>query len=358
MSDATDEEARLRALQETGLLDSAPDSRFDRFTRLASAVTGAPITLISLIDANRQWFKSCIGLGAKETPREYAFCDHAIRQTGLFVIPDATADARFADNPLVTGEPHIRFYAGAPLILSNGFAIGTLCVIDTVPRHDLSDAQRESLIDLAHLVVREVEADGEAKNRETAISELQHRISNMFGQMAGLMALSVSGEQTREQYINDLRSRVDSLNELNRQLAKRDWVAGDLRELILAAILPIIGGHKDRLELSGAHMDVSARAAMSISLALSELAVNSLKHGALGGETGNISLTWTHVGDLFSLTWREAADRVAPPPAGRKGFGSSLLTRIVPRDLGGEASLVIEDRHLTYNLRAPVASLI
>lgn len=358
MLDAPSEEARLRALQETRLLDSAPDPRFDRFTRLAGALTGAPITLISLIDANRQWFKSCVGLGAKETPREYAFCDHAIRQTGLFVITDATADARFAHNPLVTGEPHIRFYAGAPLILSNGYAIGTLCVIDTVPRDDLSDVHRTALIDLADLVVREVEAEGEAKNRETAISELQHRIGNMFSQMAGLMALAVSGDQTREQYITDLKGRVESLNELNRQLAKRDWVAGDLRDLMVAAIMPVIGGKRDRLEISGVGMDINAKAAMSVSLALSELAVNSLKHGALGGDTGNISLTWSHAGELFSLTWSEAADHVVPPPTGRKGFGSSLLTRIVPRDLGGEASFVIENGHLTYNLQVPLSSMV
>lgn len=357
MTEVSSEDARLQALQETGLLDSAIDPRFDRFTRLASALTGAPIALISLIDANRQWFKSCIGLGAKETPREYAFCDHAIRQADLFIIPDATADPRFANNPLVTGEPNIRFYAGAPLYLSNGYAIGTLCIIDTAPRVDLTPTEKQALLDLGSLVVAEVEADTEARKRETAISELQHRMGNMFGQIAGLMALAVSGEQTREEYINDLKSRVSSLNELNRQLAKGDWVAGDLKDLVDAALLPIIAGKHDRLVIDGARINVNAKAAMSISLALSELAVNSLKHGALK-DGGGIKLTWTQVGDVFELHWHEAADALKQPVTGRKGFGSSLLTRIVPRDLGGEAALDMATGRLTYHLKAPLLSLV
>lgn len=137
-----DEQQRLAALHGLHVLDTPPDERFDRITRCAQRLFDVPIALISLIDANRQWFKSCQGLSVAETPRSISFCGHAILQDNPLVIPDALQDARFADNPLVTGEPHIRFYAGYPLRHSNGAKLGTLCLIDRRPRtfdeHDLA----------------------------------------------------------------------------------------------------------------------------------------------------------------------------------------------------------------------------
>jgi diguanylate cyclase (GGDEF)-like protein/PAS domain S-box-containing protein len=143
------ETERLAALHELEILDSAPEAAFDALARAASLVCGVPIALISLIDADRQWFKANIGLpGVSETPRDLAFCAHAILGDDILEVPDATADARFADNPLVTGAPDIRFYAGAPLRLRDGSAVGTLCVIDRKTRR-LDDTQRETLRALA-----------------------------------------------------------------------------------------------------------------------------------------------------------------------------------------------------------------
>ncbi len=129
-----DEDERLAALRELLLLDTPPEERFDRLTRSAAEQLDTPIALLTLVDGQRQWFKSRMGLEATETPREISFCGHAILKNELFVVEDASRDPRFADNPLVTGDPHIRFYAGAPLSAPGGHRIGTLCVIDTVPR--------------------------------------------------------------------------------------------------------------------------------------------------------------------------------------------------------------------------------
>jgi CheY-like chemotaxis protein len=150
-----DEQRRLRSLRALHLLDTEPEDRFDRITRLASALFNVPIALVSLVDENRQWFKSCHGLDAKQTSRDAAFCAHVVYDREPMIVQDTLADARFADNPLVTNKPRIRFYAGCPLILEDGACVGSLCVIDTRPRA-LSESDLACLRDLADLAVQEI----------------------------------------------------------------------------------------------------------------------------------------------------------------------------------------------------------
>ena len=156
-----DEERRLRALQQTGLLDTAAEERFDRYTRIATALFDVPIAMVSLVDRDRQWYKSRIGTDVSETGRDRAFCAHVILGDEVMQVPDALVDDRFADNPLVTGEPRIRFYAGAPLSLGDGSAVGTLCVIDHRARN-LDQGQIRLLSDLAKLVERELQTNPSA----------------------------------------------------------------------------------------------------------------------------------------------------------------------------------------------------
>ena len=145
----TNESARLARLQALDVLDTEPEPELDALARAASLVCGVPISLISLVDADRQWCKANIGLPeATQTPRDVAFCAHAILGDTLMEVPDALLDARFSDNPLVAGAPDIRFYAGVPLRMSDGLSIGTLCVIDRVPRQ-LDNHQRAILVNLA-----------------------------------------------------------------------------------------------------------------------------------------------------------------------------------------------------------------
>lgn len=146
---------RLQSLCALNILDTPPEPGFDRMTLIAKTLFDVPIALVSLVDANRQWFKSRQGLGATETPRDVSFCGHAILNEGVFVIPDSHIDPRFADNPLVTGAPFVRFYAGAPLTLADGARIGTLCIIDHKPR-EFSKEQCVLLTEIAHVVVDEL----------------------------------------------------------------------------------------------------------------------------------------------------------------------------------------------------------
>lgn len=146
---------RVEALRSYRILDSAPHPSFDCITRAAQTAFETPIVLISFLDDTRQWFKSRIGLPLCETPREIAFCGCAIGGPDVFVVEDAGEDPRFCENPLVTGAPHIRFYAGAPIFDAEGYALGTLCVIDREPR-DFSDRERALLAELADCAMNAV----------------------------------------------------------------------------------------------------------------------------------------------------------------------------------------------------------
>ena len=152
-----DEIARLNALRSLNILDTPSEERFDRLTRLTKRIFGVPIALVSLIDENRQWFKSSVGLKVNETPRDISFCGHAIHGDDVFIIPDATKDQRFADNPLVLNEPNIRFYAGYPLKSLDGSKLGTLCILDREPR-SLSEEDLQTFKDLAAIVESELAA--------------------------------------------------------------------------------------------------------------------------------------------------------------------------------------------------------
>lgn len=188
-----DEKERLRALERLGILDSAPEREFDALAAIAALVCGVPISLVSLIDHDRQWFKANVGLpGVTETPRDVSFCAHAILDDGVFEVPDALADPRFADNPLVATAPDIRFYAGATLRLSAGAHVGTLCVIDRVPRR-LSEKQREALRLLSIAAVQALESRRMA--RGFAASENRFRTLSEASPL-GVFATDVAGACT------------------------------------------------------------------------------------------------------------------------------------------------------------------
>jgi PAS domain S-box-containing protein len=174
------ETRRLAALRELGVLDTLPEPAFDTITRTAAQLCGVPIALISLVDAQRQWFKSNVGLpGVDETPRDVAFCDHAIRDAALFEVPDATLDARFAANPLVTGEPDIRFYAGAPIVLPGGERVGTVCVIDRAPRR-LGEQQREMLQGLATIAGAMLAQRSQLLAATSRLADSEQRVRRLY----------------------------------------------------------------------------------------------------------------------------------------------------------------------------------
>ncbi len=202
------EAERLAALRRYGILDTAPEAEFDDITRLAAQICGAPTALISLVDTDRQWFKSRIGFDSCETGRDVSFCAHALHQKALLLVPDARLDLRFADNALVTGEPCIRFYAGAPLTTSDGQTLGTLCVIDRVPR-TLSASQQEALLALARMVIAHLELRRKTAAQAGLLAEREEA------------ARSLRESEARKDAI--LRVALDCIITINDQEQVLDW---------------------------------------------------------------------------------------------------------------------------------------
>ena len=201
--DQSDDAARIASLHALAILDTPAEERFDRLTRLASGTLRVPVALVSLVDRDRQWFKSRVGLDAAETARPVAFCSHAVEQRALLVVPDATQDARFRDNPLVLGAPGIRFYAGQPIYARDGAAVGTLCIIDTRPRQ-LSAEEQVHLADLASLVQDELNKYAllDAKTAaERALHELNGQLEKRIDERTRAM------RETNEALKREIRQR-------------------------------------------------------------------------------------------------------------------------------------------------------
>lgn len=201
-----DEVDRMTALVRYGILDTEAEEQFDRITRLVASLFDAPIALVSLVDHRRQWFKSTFGLQTRETPREHAFCAHAICGRDLLVIPDATKDQRFADNPLVTGQPAIRFYMGAPLVTPDDHALGTLCVIDSKTRPEPGHEQKQVLRDLAGIVMHHMETRRLLRQNESAARRARAALGPVIGELGKARA------QRSLELAEDLRA-VDAIIE-------------------------------------------------------------------------------------------------------------------------------------------------
>jgi PAS domain S-box-containing protein len=225
-----DERGRLAALHALSILDTPQEERFDRITRMAARALDVPMALVSLVDADRQWFKSCVGLDAEETPRGVSFCGHAILQDGTFVVADALEDPRFADNPLVVGEPHIRFYAGQPLRSPEGHRVGTLCVLDRRPRQ-LADDDLTILRDLGSWVELELGTIERDKARDS-----ERRLMTLLASVAdGIATFDLTGTVTSANTAAEAMFKRPEAEIVGRPVT--DLVHPDDRGIVAAALL-------------------------------------------------------------------------------------------------------------------------
>jgi anti-sigma regulatory factor (Ser/Thr protein kinase) len=257
------EPARLAALHRYRILDTAPERAFDDLTMLASHICGTPMALITLVDADRQWFKSRIGITPSETSRTISFCAHAIRQGDLFIIPDARKDERLRDNPLVTGDPHIRFYAGAPLVTPDGHALGTLCVVDRVTR-TLTPRQIEALDALRRQVESQLELRRHVFDLEQAVAERDR----------------AQAQQTK--LIGELRAAHDSVRRLS---AMMPFCSTCQFTMTIPADPSAIPALTDGVTHVLQEKHWSEDDVMAVELALQEAVANAIRHGCGGDRT-------------------------------------------------------------------------
>lgn len=262
----TDESARLAALRRYRILDTDPERQFDDLTALASHICGAPIALITLVDEDRQWFKSRIGVSVTETRRSLSFCSHAMSQPGLFIVPDATQDARFRDNPMVTGEPKVRFYAGASLSSKDGYPLGSLCVIDKTPR-TLTEEQSVAL----DAIRRQVEAQLELRR---SLAELE-----------AALAERDRAQEAQARLIAELRGALDNVGKLSGLIPLCQACNFNM---IIPADPDAISTVTEGLERMLLEKGWSEEDVMGVELAVREALANAIRHGCGGDRTKQV----------------------------------------------------------------------
>ncbi|HEY0002214.1 MAG TPA: GAF domain-containing sensor histidine kinase [Actinoplanes sp.] len=309
-----DEAARLAALHDAGVLDTAPEEDFDDIALLASEICGTPMGLVSLVDADRQWFKAKVGIPLDETHRDLSFCAHTIHGHELLEVPDARLDARFADNPFVSTESSgIRFYAGAPVVLDGTHAVGTVCVVDHVPRV-LTASQRRALRSLARHAAVQLELRRYARHageiadrlrqldrmKDSFLATVSHELRTPLATIRGYLEILIEGEvdaETSSRFLSVMERNSDRLlrliEELLQAARQTDEVERlDLTELDLADLThQVISGcrpladHKEVKLSDRTQNPVPARGdAKRLSQALNHLVVNAIKFTGQGGE--------------------------------------------------------------------------
>lgn len=341
--------ARLLAVRASGLLDTPPDEGFDRLTRIVSRLLNAPVSLISVVDENRQFFKSQHGLTeplatTRQTPLSHSFCQHVVTSGKPLVIEDARLDPRLHDNKAVT-EQGVVAYLGVPLRAPGNAIIGSLCAIDSSPRK-WSDEDLSTLADIAEVVSSEIALRHEISERKRAeqgqfllIRELNHRVRNTLATVQAVIQLSLASSPSMESFRESISARIASLARVHTMLADQQWSTTTFQEVLANELEPY---QKDgQIEMTGPELRLSSESAVILAMVLHELTTNASKYGALSGAQGRVQLNWTlspnPSGQRLALDWRETGGPALSAP-GRGGFGTLLLNRLLKGPLQGNIS--------------------
>jgi two-component sensor histidine kinase len=358
---------RLAALADTHLPDSAAEEAFDRLTRMVTRLLGVPVSLVSLVDDRRQFFKSQHGLEGpvsveRQTPLSHSFCQHVVIAQAPLIVTDAESDPRVSDNPAVP-DLGVRAYLGVPLTLPSGHVIGSLCAIDTTPR-EWSDADLKSMSDVAEIVMSEIGLRREiAKrrkaedNQELLIAELHHRVKNTLSTVQALIQLNLRSSPTLAVFRGTIGGRIESLAKTHTLLTSKRWHAIAFRDILNSELEPY--QQTERVGLSGPDFDLEAEVATTVGMVIHELTTNAAKYGALSSSTGSIEVHWTleTIADdadaRMTLTWHERGGPPVKPPDS-KGFGSILIERLIVRQFGGTAKFDFARDGLLFRAAFPI----
>ena len=334
-----DEDARLEALHDYCILDTGKDPRFDRITALVAETLSVPVVVISLVDRARQWFKSIQGADVAEIDRRMGFCAHTIVQPtdAPMVIIDAVNDPRFATNPLVVGEPFLRFYAGAPLIDAQGLKLGSLCVHDLRPRPDWSAADSAILAQFAAITMDQIAFQRAEHERAILLDEMAHRVKNVIAVISGIASLSGRNHPAAADYLIDFRGRLAAIATAHQDVVTGSWSRANANRIITDITAPYQSAGETRVDIRVEDCLLPAASAQTLALVTHELLTNAVKYGALSVDSGTLLVTGEREGEVVAFVWRERGGPEVQAPQ-HKGFGSVMLERAVKAQ-GGTAHL-------------------
>ena len=333
---------RIAALRSYGILDTPRESDFDEIVALAARICETPISVVNLIDNDRQWFKAEVGLNARETPLETSICSHIILEEGFVEIPDTLDDPRMADNPLCQDNPGLRFYAGAPLVTESGLPLGTLCVLGNEPR-ELNELQRETLRVLSRQVMHQLDLRRALQNEQTLRAEMDHRIKNSLQATSSLVRIYTRAvnDDTAREALDAVRRRIDGMSALHEHLQRSSTrgnvgMPGYLEDMI--ASLRETTPENITLSLQVADISLPFNFATDLGVILSEFVANTIKYGYPDGAEGTvkISLNETDDGMLILHAADNGLGSAAPPPDPNRvsGIGNKIVAAAAS-NLGG-----------------------
>jgi two-component sensor histidine kinase len=368
------EQERLAIVRRYDILDTPPDEAFDRVTRMAARLLKMQAAFISIVDEDRIWFKSRQGVDVGQMRRDSSLCTSCIHQEEPLLIADTRVDSRTSANPPVIGELHIRFYLGTPLRTRDGFNLGTLCVVDRVPR-TVSDAEVTVLVDLAAVVMDELEFRLAAKRAEQAYRdelaraelredyisgltrELVHRSKNLLTVVHSIARQTKSNSHSISDYVQRLAGRILGLAETHDLISQKEWHGVTLSDLAWRHLDPFLESEAS-VNIEGPTVTLTPIAAQNIGLALHELATNALKFGSLSVQEGRVVVHWLlfRESDRLFLSWEE--ENCPASDKQQNGFGRLVLEEVVPVALEGTANLSFETGCLKWVLEVPAHKVL
>lgn len=333
------QEERLSLLRSFDILDTEKEPDFDDIVTLAAQICGTAISVVNLIDADRQWFKAETGLGVRETPLSTSICSHVILEEEFVEIPDTLKDPRMMDNPLCQGNPGLRFYAGALLVSDHGLPLGTLCVLDYEPRQ-LTPLQRETLRVLARQVMAQLEMRRALSTNKILRQEVDHRVKNSLQSLSSLVRIQQRRAQTDEtrSALASVESRIKAVAELHGQLYRKDGSA----VIDLADYVAAVAGNLREMAPPGVQLSVAAQPcrvpsaqAVALGTLINEFAANSFKHAFPNGERGVVMVNigpGTEAGTLCVTCADNGVGLPSEAGAARRGLGM-LIAQVIGAEL-------------------------
>jgi two-component sensor histidine kinase len=378
-----DEAARLAALKSYDILDSAAEAEFDEIVRVVADVCGMPVSLISLVDSGRQWFKAKTGVDLTETPLEMSVCAHGILQPDLLEIEDMTRDVRTIDNPLVQGDPHARFYAGAALVNDDGYPLGMLCVLDYQPRK-LTEIQRNLLQVMARLVMRQMElrkilraerdahlqlqeilekANALLERNDTLRREIDHRVKNSLAQVAGFLRMQERSHKDQPLVaapLAEAHNRVMAVVQVHDHLHRAAEDDKAVVKTFLGNLAASVSENRPpqlrSIEVDADETKLPSDKVMSIGLAVNEFIANAMKHAFPPGHDGAIRIGFhTESGEhVLRLSDNGVGVAEGVDVRNSKGLGMRVMNMLA-QQLGGTMDFQSSNAGTYFTIRFPAA---